>query len=239
MTNFRWSQPMQNILLEILADEALDGNKQSNTFKHASYAKVANAITKKFMIEYTPKHVEHRFKTLKTNWNTIALLCDKKSGFGCNDDLKMITCDRTMYDEEVKDMATGGFSMRVGDIWVEALDDSPPLVDVDVDDVSKKKQVDPSHVTSNETRSHRKQSYATMIEDVVYRDLSIQLGRVASAIEKIFENQLNFDSLYEEVMKMDRFEVNTLASAFDHLNGEEKQARSFMLKNDKLCRQWL
>ncbi|KAK7850590.1 hypothetical protein CFP56_000527 [Quercus suber] len=46
-----------------------------------------------------------------------------------------------------------------------------------------------------------------MIEDVFYQDLSIQLGKVASAIEKISENQLNFDSLYEEVMKMDRFEV--------------------------------
>ena len=38
------------------------------------------------MIECTPKHVEHHFKTLKTNWNTIALLRDKKSGFGWNDD---------------------------------------------------------------------------------------------------------------------------------------------------------
>ncbi|XP_050240783.1 uncharacterized protein LOC126689590 [Quercus robur] len=162
-TNFRWSQPMQNLLLEILADEALHENKQSNTFKHASYAKVAEAITEKFMTECTPKHVEHRFKTLKTNWNTIALLRNKKSGFGWNDDLKMITCDRTVYDEEVEkiemfdemalvvgnDMATGGFSKGVGDIGVEALDDSPPLVDADVDDISKKKQVDPSHVASN------------------------------------------------------------------------------------------
>ena len=30
-----------------------------------------------------------------------------------------------------------------------------------------------------------------------------------------------------------------LASAFDHLNGDEKQVGSFMLKNDKLHRQWL
>nr|POE54622.1 putative ribonuclease h protein [Quercus suber] len=102
-----------------------------------------------------------------------------------------------------KDMATGGFSKGVGDIGVEALDDSPPLVDANVDDVSKKKQVDPSHVASNETWSHRKRSHATMIEDAVYQDLSIQLGKVASAIEKISENQLNFGSLYEEVMKMD------------------------------------
>ena len=40
-------------------------------------------------------------------------------------------------------------------------------------------------------------------------------------------------------MKMDGFEENMLAFAFDHLNGDEKQAKSFMLKNDKFCRQWL
>ena len=73
---------MQNLLLEILADEVLHGNKQSNTFKHESYAKVAEAIIEKFMIECTPKHVDHHFKTLKTNWNTSALLRNKKSGFG-------------------------------------------------------------------------------------------------------------------------------------------------------------
>ena len=102
-----------------------------------------------------------------------------------------------MFDEMAlvvgKDMATGGFSKGVGDIGVEALDDSPPLVDADVDadvdDVSKKKQVNPSHVASNETRSHKKRSHATMIEDAVYQDLSIQLGKVASAIEKISENK--------------------------------------------------
>ena len=97
-----------------------------------------------------------------------------------------------MFDEMAlvvgKNMATGGFSKEVGDIGVEALDDSPALVDAEVDDISKKKQLDPSHVASNETRSHRKQSHATMIEDAVYQDLSIQLGKVASAIENIFEN---------------------------------------------------
>ena len=56
-----------------------------------------------------------------------------------------------MFDEMAsvvgKDMATGGFSKGIGDIGVEALDNSPSLVDADVDDISKKKQVDPSHVT--------------------------------------------------------------------------------------------
>ena len=37
-------------------------------------------------------------------------------------------------------------------------------------------------------QSHRKRIHATMIEDVVYQDLSTQLGKVAFAIEKISEN---------------------------------------------------
>nr|POE78975.1 hypothetical protein CFP56_77173 [Quercus suber] len=148
-----------------------------------------------------------------------------------------------MFDEMTlvvgKDIATTDFSKGIGDIGIEALDDSPPLIDIDVDDASKKKQVYPSHVASSETRSHRKQSHATIIEDVVYQDLSTQLGKVASTIEKIYENQLNFGTLYEEIMKMDKFEETILASAFDQLNEDEKQAKSFMLKIDKLRRQWL
>jgi hypothetical protein len=34
--NFRWSQPMDHMLLEILDDEALQGNKPFNTFKPSS-----------------------------------------------------------------------------------------------------------------------------------------------------------------------------------------------------------
>ncbi|KAK7858500.1 hypothetical protein CFP56_012267 [Quercus suber] len=44
-----------------------------------------------------------------------------------------------------------------------------------------------------------------MIEDAIYQDLSIQLGKIASATKKISKNQLNFSNLYEEVMKMDGF----------------------------------
>ncbi|KAK9999442.1 hypothetical protein SO802_019045 [Lithocarpus litseifolius] len=84
-----------------------------------------------------------------------------------------------MFDEIMlvmgKDIAIGGFSKGICDIGVEALDDSPPIVDADVDDESKKKEVDPSRVASSETRSHKKRSHATMIEDAVYQDLSTQL----------------------------------------------------------------
>ena len=47
-----------------------------------------------------------------------------------------------------------------------------------------------------------------------------------------------FQNIYEEVMKMDRFEETMLAFAFNNLNGDEKKTWSFMLKNDKLRKQW-
>jgi hypothetical protein len=46
------------------------------------------------------KNVENRFRTLKGNWNIITEL-RQKSGFGWNDDLKMITCDKNVYDKAV------------------------------------------------------------------------------------------------------------------------------------------
>ena len=79
--NFRWSQPMENLLLEILAEEALQGNKLSNIFKLSSYRKVVEAINEKFGVGCSQKNVENQFRTLKGNWNTITKL-RQKSGFG-------------------------------------------------------------------------------------------------------------------------------------------------------------
>ncbi|GMY32799.1 hypothetical protein FCV25MIE_28041 [Fagus crenata] len=257
---------MENLLLEILADEALQGNKPSNIFKPSSYRKVVEAINEKFGVDCSQKHVENRFRTLKGNWNTITELC-QKSGFGWDDDLKMITCDRNVYDEAVasrpshekflnkkiemydelalvvgKDMATGSFSKGVTDIDRKGVNDvdmsASNIIDLDNDleEVSLKKQAD----SSTQTRSHRKRSHANMLDDTIFKDLSSQMGKIASAIQEASLHRTNFFSnLYEEVMKIEGFEESILASAFDHLNENEVLARSFMLKSDKLRKQWL
>ena len=64
-----------------------------------------------------------------------------------------------------------GFSKGASDKGVEALDDSPSLVGSKPTDVN----IDPLHVASNQTSSHKKWSHATVVEDVVYKDLSTQL----------------------------------------------------------------
>ena len=108
-----------------------------------------------------------------------------------------------------------------------------------LEEVSKKKQVDSSNVTSTQTRSHKKWNRASMMDESFYIDLSSQLGNIASAIQELFADRINFSKLYEEVMKIEGYEESMLASAFDHLNSDEVLARSIMLKNDRLRKQWL
>ena len=66
-----------------------------------------------------------------------------------------------------------------------------------------------------------------------------QLGKIGSAIQDVSAKSINFSNLYEEVMKIEGFEESMLASAFDHLNENEVLARSFLLKSDRLRKQWL
>ncbi len=118
------------------------------------------------------------------------------------------------------------------------LDDLSPLdFDIDVDHVSKGKQFDFSSATSTQSRSHRKRSHASANEDATYKELSIQIGRIVLALERLTKNQLNFSDLYKEVMKIEGFDEIMLAFAFEHLIQDKPLARSFMLKNARLCRQ--
>jgi hypothetical protein len=97
---FRWSKFMHNLLLEILTDEDIKENKPSNTFKPVSFALVANSISEKFRVECVTDYVDNRLRIIKNMWNIISTL-RKKSGFGWDENLRMITCERNVYDEEV------------------------------------------------------------------------------------------------------------------------------------------
>ena len=99
-SQFRWSTPMNVMLLDILEDEALKGNKPSNTFKPQSFARVTKEISEKFEITCLPDHVSNRLRTIKTTWKTIQSVRNN-SRFGWGDNLKMITCDKNTHDEYV------------------------------------------------------------------------------------------------------------------------------------------
>ncbi|KAK1377036.1 L10-interacting MYB domain-containing protein-like [Heracleum sosnowskyi] len=97
---FRWSKPMSHLLLEILAEEALKGNKPSSTFKFECFVRVAKEISQKYAVDCLPGHVDNHLKTVKKEWTLITTI-RAKSGFGWDDNLKMITAQKNVYDEEV------------------------------------------------------------------------------------------------------------------------------------------
>ena len=87
---FRWLPPMHTTMLRLLAKEAAKGNKPSNTFKASSFALIAKEISAQFGVKCHPSYVENQLRTLRTIWTTIQTI-RKKSGFGWDDNLKMIT----------------------------------------------------------------------------------------------------------------------------------------------------
>ena len=91
---------MHEMMLKILAQEAAKGNKLSSTFKAGSFALVAKEITTQFGVECHPSYVENRMRALRIMWSTIQTI-RKKSGFGWDDNFKMITCNAKTYQEEV------------------------------------------------------------------------------------------------------------------------------------------
>ncbi|KAK4557144.1 hypothetical protein RGQ29_007063 [Quercus rubra] len=255
---FRWLLPMHETMLRILAQEAHKGNKPSSTFKAGSFALVAKEITAQFGVECHPSYVENRMWTLRTMWSTIQTI-RKKSGFGWDDDLKMITCDPKTYQEEVmahrkhaeflnkkidmydelaivvgKDTATGGFSKSYVD-----LEHEPHNADESAEYVADNVEEDVVEKGKNTSRK-RKHSVSNADESVL-TDLSDQLKEIAVALKEINRDPVDYTTLYNEVMTMmaDGYSEDMLATAFDHLCENEKTARGFLAKNARLRKMWL
>ena len=91
---------MHTTMLRLLTEKAGKGKVPSNTFRVDSFAFVAKEISAQFGVECHPSYVENRLWSLRTMWTTIQTI-RKKSGFGWDDNLKMITCNAKTYQEEV------------------------------------------------------------------------------------------------------------------------------------------
>ncbi|KAL4650310.1 hypothetical protein ACB092_01G078100 [Castanea dentata] len=211
--------PMHTTMLIVLAEEAVKGNKPSNTFKSGSFATVAKEISDQFGVKCHPSYVENRMCTLRTMWSTIQTL-RKKSGFGWDNNLKMITCDThrkhaeflnkriEMYDELAivvgKDMATSSFAKS--------------YVDIDTEQ---------EHGESTKMAANNG-------EKGVLKEITV-------ALKEINRGPVDYTSLYSEVMAMaaNGYSEDMLATAFDHLCENKKAARGFLAKNAKLRKLWM
>ena len=133
-----------------------------------------------------------------------------------------------MYDEMAivvgKNMVTESFAKSFDDIEQHDNVLDSEHVDLDFDDASSKgKYVAYSDLGSTK-RSHRKRSRGNI--EYSYSAISKQLGEIAAAL-KAFNKGVDADHLYQEVMKVEGYYEFMLASAFDHLVGDEKVGRGF------------
>ncbi|PPD91143.1 hypothetical protein GOBAR_DD11919 [Gossypium barbadense] len=243
---FRWTKPMKHLFLEILTEEAQRGNKPSNTFKVVSINRVAGAIFERFQVQCDAKHI----------------ICTIRgeSGFGWDDNMKMITCDRATYDAAVmahnkyepflnksidhydemalvvgKDMATGSFSRIFADIDLDDGNQDSVPIDCDNEETEEVR----TKVSSSGTSKRKRKNVQESVVDEQIKFVGEQFGKIANALEQFTTDKT--PHLYEEVMSMEeeRFDEDFLCSVFDYLGSHESEAKAFLVKSKKHKKIWL
>ncbi|PPS02907.1 hypothetical protein GOBAR_AA17755 [Gossypium barbadense] len=237
---FRWTKSMEHLFLEILTKEVQKGNKPSNTFKAVSINRVVEAISEKFQVQCDAKHI----------------ICTIRgeSGFGWDDNMKMITCDRATYDAAVmahkkyepflnksmdhydemalvvgKDMATGSFARTFADIDLD--DDNIDSVPIDCEnEVIEEVR---TNVSSSGTSKRKRKKAQESVDDEQIKFVGEQLGKIANALERFTADKT--PHLYEEVMSMEveGFDDDFFCFVFDYLVSHESETKAFLVKSKK------
>ncbi|XP_075640196.1 uncharacterized protein LOC142611931 [Castanea sativa] len=231
---FRWLPPMHTTMLTILAEEAAKGNKPLNTLKASSFATVVRAISTQFGVECHPSYVDNWMRTQRTMWTTIQTI-RKKSGFGWDDNLKMITCDMKTYQEEV--MAHRKHAEYLNK-KIELYDELAIVVGKDTATGSfAKSYVD---IDTEQDNGESTENADNGEDGVVDKGKNV-LKEIVVALKEMNRGPIDYTSLYSGVMGMaaDGYSDEMLATAFDHLCENKKAARGFLTKNAKLRNLWM
>ncbi|KAG8499102.1 hypothetical protein CXB51_005538 [Gossypium anomalum] len=86
--------------MTIINVEWVRATKKGPPSNSVSINRVAEAIFERFQVQCDAKHVENHLRTVKHQWQIICII-QGESGFGWDDNMKMITCDKAIYDATV------------------------------------------------------------------------------------------------------------------------------------------
>ncbi|MFQ6670918.1 hypothetical protein Gotur_035631, partial [Gossypium turneri] len=217
---FRWTKQMEHLSLEILAEEAQRGNKPSNTFKAVSINRV--------------------------DWQIICTIRGE-SGFGWDDNMKMITCDRATYDAAVmkyepfldksidhydemtlvvgKDMEIGSFSKTFADIGLD--DGNQDSVPIECDN-EQTEEVRTKVYSSGTSKRKRKNVQESVVDEQI-KFVGEQLGKIANALEQFTADKT--PHLDKKVMSMEEevFDDDFLCFVFDYLVSHESEGKALLV----------
>ncbi|KAK5846574.1 hypothetical protein PVK06_002867 [Gossypium arboreum] len=197
--------------------------------------------------------MENHLRTVKNQWQIICTIRGE-SGFGWDDNMKMITCDRATYDAAVmahkkyepflnksidhydemalvvgKDMATGSFARTFADIDLD--DGNQDSVPIDCDN-EETVEVRIKVSSSGISKRKRKNAQESVVDEQI-KFVGEQLGKIANALEQFTADKT--PHLYKEVMSMEvkGFDDDFLCFVFDYLVSHESEAKVFLVKSKK------
>ncbi|KAJ0965638.1 hypothetical protein J5N97_026776 [Dioscorea zingiberensis] len=258
--NKRWKPELDEFLILILVDQANKGLKCDKTFKKPMFAFAANAINARFGTDFTPESVENHYRTLKIRYLEIKK-AKELSGAGWNDELKMITLDPVVCKLYVEahlpakafikiicgdDHATGSYASSIFDNFGVSVDledhndrEAPTAAANMVRPNDNTTQPLPSSISppsSTSVRPARAKKRKRESNGAAISNLIDVVDKVADAIK----NPTHWSEiLYERVMELDGFPEELLEDVFDHLQGNESEARAFMVKKKTFKKAWV
>ncbi|XP_077247390.1 uncharacterized protein LOC143887174 [Tasmannia lanceolata] len=98
--NVIWNDQMDKVLVDTLLVQIAEGYKIPNGFKDHAYVAAATAMNAFFNLQLNKEHIKNRIKTMKETYKSVCIILSR-SGFGWDNETKMVTCEREVYDDYV------------------------------------------------------------------------------------------------------------------------------------------
>ncbi|PIA40920.1 hypothetical protein AQUCO_02300003v1 [Aquilegia coerulea] len=99
---FRWSQEKDKVMIQILLEEHIDGQKTENGFSSTTYQKVCKALNEAqnldMEMDATIEHVRNRYRTFKSTYRKARKIHKSDSGFGWNPRTERLTADPLVWE---------------------------------------------------------------------------------------------------------------------------------------------
>ncbi|XP_040948110.1 uncharacterized protein [Gossypium hirsutum] len=253
---FKWTKPMEHVFLEILVEEAQKGNKPSNSFRAVSINRVVDAISERFQVQCDAKHVENHLRTVKNQWQIICKIRGE-SGFGWDDNMKMITCDRATYDAAVmahkkyepflnksiddydemvvvvgKDMATGSFARTFTDIDLDDGNEDSMPVDCNNEEAE---EVRTNVSSSGTSKRKRKSGQESLVDEQIkfVGESGTSKRKRKSGQESLVDEQIKFvgEQLGKIANALEKFTADNTSQLYEQVMSMEEEG----FDEDFLC----
>ncbi|RYR11834.1 hypothetical protein Ahy_B04g069343 [Arachis hypogaea] len=102
--NLRWSDDMDEVLLNVLAEEASKGNRHDGSWTTEAYANVVKSLSIAIGPHITKNHIKNRMKTLKDHFAEAYDLFHHLSGFAWNPVTRKFEAEEQVWQDFIKEL---------------------------------------------------------------------------------------------------------------------------------------